>query len=371
MGSVKLQTFYPQNNTVQAVEINNNNAALEGSLGASDINEQNVRNEGIDRRNLGENLTVAEIGRLNNGYQIGTGGTVAAGARYDSYSVDVNQPKELPINHDENGATNTAVSKGTKLRLNGTAGQEVAGNELVRINYNVTVYSNSPHTPVTDLVTALIDTNTKDGGTGATYPYGSGIGEWCWLIYPKVNVTSNALNDSDFVTVEQAGLVDGKQFLDPSAITGINSIANNFVDFQDRRWDHVTVIPSMFVSATNVATSPVIMINASNDLGGNDNDRLGGPQMFNGTFQFKVKDDVANGKRIYGVQLYVSGYWRMHGNTSGTGSPNNAGMFLEYEICDPSRTNTDGDPIPLYGIEGQLHLERIQTSVIIHKTMVA
>ena len=56
----------------------------------------------------------------------------------------------------------------------------------------------------------------------------------------------------------------------------------------------------------------------------------------------------------------------MHGNTNGTGSPMNNGMFLEYEICNPSRVNTDGDPIPLYGVEGAVGIERVQTHFVIY-----
>ena len=65
MGTVKLQTFYPNNGVVKAAEVNANNNALEGSLGGLlKINEGNIRAEGIDRRNLSENLTVLEINRF-------------------------------------------------------------------------------------------------------------------------------------------------------------------------------------------------------------------------------------------------------------------------------------------------------------------
>ena len=43
------------------------------------------------------------------------GAVPSSDARYNSYSVDVNQPKEVPLNHDNTGTTNTAVSKGTIL----------------------------------------------------------------------------------------------------------------------------------------------------------------------------------------------------------------------------------------------------------------
>jgi hypothetical protein len=367
MAEVKLKTFYPDNGPVDSAEINANNNALEGSLGSGDIDEENMRSEGIDFRNLSESLHIREVGQLNNGYQLSFGTLPATDARYNSYSVDTNEPKEVPLNHDDTGTTNTAISKGTKLRLNGTAGVDLAGNELISVNFNVNVIDNLHHTPSTELLSKLVDTTTKDGGSGATRPYGSGVGEWFWIIYPKFNVTSNSLTDSDFQTPKQAGLVDGTDFLDPSEITGINSISNNYFDFDERRWDHVTIIPELFVAASDVSTSPFIMKQCDKD-GADNNNALGGPQNHYGTFTFKVKDDVAAGKKLFGIQLYISGYWRMHAQSAGGGIGQDIGAFLEYEICDPSRTNTDGDPIPLYGVEGAIAIERIQTSCIVHAT---
>jgi hypothetical protein len=105
------------------------------------------------------------------------------------------------------------------------------------------------------------------------------------------------------------------------------------------------------------------------DKDGADSDNtLGGPQMMHSSFSFKVKDDVAGGKTLFGVQLFISGYWRMHALKAGIGIGTDIGSFLEFEVCDPSRTNAGGDPIPLYGVSGALALERIQTSCIIHKT---
>ena len=368
MSEVKPKNFYPENGITDSGEVNANYNAFEGSLGANDINNENVRTEGIDLRNLGQRPIHKYIGQLNNGYLLSIGDVPAAGARYQSYSVDVNEPKEVPINHDSSGSTSTSIGDGTKLRVNGTAGASFEGGEVIHISWNVNMFTNFPHTPLNELVTKLIDTATKDGGTGASHPYGSGIGEWCWLVYPKFNTTSSALNDSDFEDATDAGLDTGA-YLDPSAITGTNSIGNNHRTFDDFKWDHVMVMPSVFFSAGNVSTSPYLLINsAGSTTGGSAAGALGGPQMFNGSFSLKVKDNVTDSLRLYGIQLYISGYWRMHGNTNGTGSPMNNGMFLEYEICNPSRTNTDGDPIPLYGVEGEVGLERVQTHFVIYTT---
>ena len=127
------------------------------------------------------------------------------------------------------------------------------------------------------------------------------------------------------------------------------------------------IIPSMFASAGNVGTSPFLMKNADKD-GADNNNALGGPQMFHSSFSLQVKSGVASGKKLYGVQLFISGYWRMHASVAGIGIGNDVGAFLEFETCEPDKVNSDGDPIPIYGVSGQLALERIQTSCIIHKT---
>ena len=82
-----------------------------------------------------------------------------------------------------------------------------------------------------------------------------------------------------------------------------------------------------------------------------------------GVMYLKIPDilpSIKNHKDTDGSILFI--------NTTGTGSPMNNGMFLEYEECDPSRTNTDGDPIPLYGVEGEVGLERVQTHFVIYTT---
>lgn len=361
MSNVKLQVFSPASSFANATEVNNNYNAINGS--SQSINEQNVRNEGIDFRNLKENLVIADIGQLNNPYFLSLGNTSAVDARYQSFSLDTSV-RERPINHDSSGNTSTAIGDGTKLRVNGAAGFEFNGNELLRVNWQVNVNSNGLHTPLDELVTRLIDTTTKDGGSGATYPYGSGIGEWCWLIYPKFNFTSNSLNDSDFEPLDSLAVT--AEWLDPSTDTSGTGIASNFVRFSEKRWDHTICIPSVFATATNGPTAPIIMINSNNNQG-DDSNALGGPQMFHGSFQFKVPNAISN-VTLYGMQLYVSGYWRVHGET--VSSVTYPGMFLESEECDPTRTNTDGDPIPLYGVNGTLNLERTQISYIIHRTQV-
>lgn len=362
MGSVKLETFYPNNGTATAAGVNQNSSALNGST--SGLNKENLRNEAIDRIQIDEVPTLKVINTQYNSYELALGTNNSANAKYESYANY--NTKESEINHDNTGTTNTAVGKGTKMYVPDAAGTQMEAGDLITVKWSVMQWAEFTDVTYDKLVSILIDTTTKDGGAGATYPYGSGVGEWCWLIYPKFNVTSNALNDGDFVDAKTAGLVDGLDFLDPANETGD---VGGYVDFTAKRFDHTAVVSTHFLSATNVVTDPALYITAHYD-GPDDNSptgKLGAPKMINSEFSFRVKDDVAGGTTLYGIQLYVSGYWRMHGDSSGTGlvaGPNDCGMFLESDQCNPTG---GGNPAAVeYGISGKIGIERAQVTVMIH-----
>ena len=356
MGNVRLDVFYPTNGTITAAGVNQNSSALNGST--SGINEENVRTEGIDNKQLTGDLTIKEIAIQSNGYQLSLNTINSSDARYPSYANYT--VKEAPINHDNTGTASTAIGKGTKLQVGGAAGYDLTEGEFITIKWNVMQWGEFTDVAYDLLESALIDTTTKDGGAGATHPYGSGIGEWCWLIYPKFNTTSNALNDNDFADAKTAGIVSGTDFLDPGGNAGGEG---GFVGFNEERWDHTIVIPAHFLSATDVGTGPVEMIYASYQ-GPDNNTKLGQPLMHHGTLRLETKASPAS--KLYGIQLYVSGYWRMDANQGGTdpvSGPNTAGMFLENEQCNPTG---GGNPAAVeYGISGYLGLERIQLSCVI------
>ena len=365
---VKPKNFYPANGVTDSAEVNANYNAFEGSLGTGQIDQENIRTEGIDYRNLHERPIHKYVAQTSNGYLLSIGDVAAADARYESYATltaSPSGPNESPINHDETGTSNTTIGKGTKMRINGTAGAHLQGGETIHVNWDLNAWSDYYTASLADMVSQLIDNNTKDGATGATYPYGSGIGEWCWLVYPKFNTTSNALNDNDFQDAKSAGLVIGNpDYLDPSTCTSTIT-KGNFRAFRDRRWDHVMVIPSVFFSASDDNTKGIMMINQKGTtVGGTEQDALGGPQMFNGSFTFKVQNNIGSTK-LYGIQLYISGFWRMHSSGTVAGDPI-AGMYLEATPCDPDRTNTDGDPIPEYGIHGELGIERVRMNAVVY-----
>jgi hypothetical protein len=377
MGNVKLETFYPGNEAIQSTKINANNGALETSTAG--YNEQNVSREGIDFRQFDKSPMLKARNVVDSGQELTTGTTVGTGARYSSYaSYGITQ---APIAHNSTGATDTSAGNGTKVPLPGVSssvdasGVAITGGELIRVNWTTVIWQNIPaNGSLADHVTALIDTNTKDGGTGATYPYGSGIGEWCWLIWPRFNTTSSSLLNSDFTDAKTAGLDPNsvKDYFEPGIAPSItNTGIGDFVDFNERRWDHIMVVPSMFLSAGNVSTGPALQLYHTNTVGYSARSSplaLGGPQGRSSSFYIKVPTGIT-AKTLYGVQLYISGYWRMHGNSAGTGMGGapDAGMFLENDPCNPSRVNTDGDPIPQYGVSGQLHIERTHINVTVHR----
>tara|TARA_R100001230_G_C5678935_1_gene185223 strand:+ start:151 stop:1254 length:1104 start_codon:yes stop_codon:yes gene_type:complete len=361
MGNVKLTTFYPDNGTTSATEVNANSSALASSTSA--INQENIRNEGIDRIQLNNMPLLKVINTQYNSYELATGGINSANSMYSSYANY--SVRESPINHDNNGTTNTAVGKGTKMYVPDAAGYLAVAGDVITVKWACMQWAEFTDVTYDKLVTNLIDSTTKDGGAGATYPYGSGVGEWCWLIYPKFNTTSNALNNSDFTDAKTAGLVSGTDFIKPGSETpGIGG----YKEFDERRWDHTSVVSTHFLSATNVTTDPALYITAHYN-GPDDSSptgKLGAPKMINGEFSFKVKSDVAADLKLFGIQLYVSGYWRMHGDSGGTGlvaGPNDCGMFLEDKQANPTG---GGNPANVeYGVSGKIGIERAKVSVII------
>jgi hypothetical protein len=199
MGNVKLERFYPKNEAITAAKINNNSSALEGSTAG--YNQENVSREGIDFRQFDKSPMLIARNVVDSGQELTTGTTVGTGARYKSYATY--NIAQQPIAHNSTGATDTSAGNGTKVPLPGVSssvdasGVQLTGGELIRVNWSTVIWQNIPaNGSLADHVTALIDTTTKDGGTGATHPYGSGIGEWCWLIWPRFNTTSASLLSS-------------------------------------------------------------------------------------------------------------------------------------------------------------------------------
>jgi len=359
MSTITRNPIYPQNGTTNATTINSDFDAI--TTATSDLNEKNVRQEGIDYRNIGFNPNIQTQQQQYNGTQVPfeTAHTTYTTWRYKAYSNVVGGgSKEHPINHNDTPpVTSTAAGDGTKLQLNGTSGITPQPGDKIRIDWNFQVW-----TTETDTATLLnmVSDLPRAGGThgGGTQGTGSGIGEIFWMVYPKLNTTSNALNDADFESLDDSGVAaTSNPYLDPKneSVGLANALTMNGSGAARRRWDHVTVVPQMYIAATSSQSAAAIAFYHGDGTDVADDRYVLMPTQYTGTTTVTVDSDF--GGTLYGVQLYVSGLWRMKATVSGDDVI--ASAFLEDVTCDPG--NDD------YGYEGQIYIERANV-ILTHYT---
>lgn len=335
MSQIIITDFYPTNGTTNATTAQNNNAAI--VAGANSIDANNVRVEGIDTRNVFESAMIKKAVKQYNSYEVAFPSVLPAGAQYPFYTEaspfggkGAGTP-EWPINHDNTGATNTAVGAGTKLLIN----QILQDGDIVRFRWMVNLFSINTNngSNAQDHSSELIYTGARPLG-GAN---GSGVGEWCGIVYPKINTTSAALLDANFTTVASlANIV----VVDPATqIPGIG----NVVPLTGGRFDHCSFIPEYIMTAGNAPASYAVSTYLFDQL------------MIQGEFYMRANVPGVP-ITLYGVQLYFSGPWRMH--TDG-GVPAGPGLFLENQDCDPS--------VPRYGVSGTMGLERAYVDATVYR----
>lgn len=339
MSEVRTTDFYPNNPLTSAPAVNTNYTAVQ--TGANLINKENIRVEGVDTRNVGGKSMVISMAKQENGYNLTFPAIPAAGAHYPFYTEAspfggkaINTP-EWPINHDATGATNTAAGQGTKISF-GASGLALGAGDVVRfrwwINHFNVVTDNGSN--AADHSSQLIFTGARPlGGTN-----GSGVGEWCALVYPKVDITSNALIDANFAPLS---VISGLALVDPPAVLpGIGGAVPCF----GGRFDHATMIPEYIMTAGNAPTSYAIGTYLFNELA------------CQGEYILRSNGNYT----LFGSQLFFSGAWRM---TSDGASPAGPALFLEDQDCDPSK--------PRYGVSGTFGFERAYLQVIVYRnTMV-
>lgn len=327
MSQVRNTDFYPDNAITSASNVNGNYNRIQNAL--NDVDETNIRVEGIDTRNLIGPAMLLKSVKQTNGYSLAFPAVPAAGAQYPFYTEaspfggKAAGVAEWPINHDATGATNTAVGQGTKLLIN----QAVRVGDIVRIRWWLSQFTLASDNGSTaqDHSSRLIYIGARpQGGTN-----GSGVGEWCGIVYPKINTTSAALLDANFTTVTPLAnviVVDP-----PNTVPGLG----NPVPITGGRFDHCSFIPHFIMTAGNS--------NAAHSTAG----YLFSELPIQGEFVFRCNTNTT----LFGVQLYFSGAWRM---ANAAGSP---ALFLEEDICDNS--------VPLYGVNGTMGFERtyIETTV--------
>ena len=161
----------------------------------------------------------------------------------------------------------------------------------------------------------LITTNARSDGAGD----GSGVGEWCYLIYPKVNITSNALNDVSFTTVSDANLYYATVIDPKTTSTGINNSKNA----ASALFDHCSVVDMCVMSQGSSASQWGGVVSALGDQQATTGWRR--PYTISGGITLKANSTTT----IYGFQLYASGVWRFNATST------NGQLYLEDVECDP------------------------------------
>ena len=253
MGTVKITTYYDTQPITSATTQNANQTAITNSTGA--LNEDNVRIEGIDFRNL-NTRGIRIFATQYNGRAIETGQslpTLGNGALYYPYSSSTSAPSgiypggevEHAVNHDETGVINTTIGKGTKLQLNGTSGIGLQVNDKVVVRWSAMIYAVIPGTQTTN-IDHLLSTLIAPGVANNC----SGIGEWFWILYPKFDTTSNALTDTNFQNARDAGIVNSEIYLDPDNDSSGKSALST------HNTNHMTLIPLHLLSAGNATGQP-------------------------------------------------------------------------------------------------------------------
>lgn len=339
MSQVRTTDFYPNNPLTSAPAANTNYTAVQ--TGANLINAENIRVEGVDTRNVGGKSMVISHLKQENGYNLTFPATPAAGAQYPFFTEAspfggkvINTP-EWPINHDSTGATNTAAGQGTKISF-GASGLALGPGDVVRFRWWINHFSiaTANGSNAADHSSILIFTGARPlGGTN-----GSGVGEWCALVYPKVNITSNALTDANFAPLSA---ISGLALVDPPNETpGIAGAVPCF----GGRFDHTAMIPEFIMTAGNAPPSFAIGTYLFNELA------------CQGEYLLRSNGNYT----LFGSQLFFSGAWRM---TSDGASPPGPALFLEDQDCNPS--------VPRFGVSGTFGFERAYLQVIVYRnTMV-
>tara|TARA_R110002126_G_scaffold43090_8_gene123785 strand:- start:4402 stop:5430 length:1029 start_codon:yes stop_codon:yes gene_type:complete len=305
----------------------------------NNLGDGNVRTEGVHTRNLEPNVLILFQGSQYNNYEADLGATpIPAGTNYGNKSDDgVN---EQAINHNISGIRSTVAGVGTKLQID-TA---VQSGDIIRVSWQVKVWKSRPNTNssgnVADLsmhASDVITTATRSDGAGD----GSGVGEWCYLIYPKVNVTSDVLTDADFDTVSDANLYYAT-VVDPK-IAG--SGLGNGLNMASAAFDHCSVVDMDYMSSGNTAADWGGVAAALGDDASTSGYRR--PYTISGGITLKANTSTT----LYGIQLFASGVWRMNATTT------NAKLFREDTECDPVNSR--------FGVSRTVTLEAASVDVTI------
>ena len=346
MSRASIKNFYPANPVINTTDLNSQYSAPAAATAL--INERNVRFEGIDTRQISTNPIFIYSKQFTNNYKLSLPSTPSAGSAYlgkaDTlwpYGVNVS---EIPINHDTTGAKTTVIGNGTKFNLNGGTGVAVKIGDVIRIDMDVMAWclrevidqvSDDPLNTLgsierTKLCNGIAGSTNTFGGN-----FGSGMGEWFSLVYPKVNITSGVGTDANFTTLNSAFGISGAP--DLGNHTGVTGLCNPPISAQGTNWfdlqddvEHCLILPMHHISPSDNVDRPAFMTYFEGNLNTTDtNENFNMPPLREAT---SITFVAAANVTLFSIQLYYSGVWRMSGVTAGGIVPI---MFLEGQDCDP------------------------------------
>lgn len=361
MSRANITNFYPDNPVIDVTALNNQYSQVATATGL--INQENVRFEGIDTRQIFENPVLVYAKQFTNGYLLTVPATPAAGALYLAKS-DPAWPyggavSEIPINHDTTGAKNTTLGFGTKFNLNVGIGIPVQIGDVIRIDLDVQAWSIQEQIAgVTDDPFGTLAAASRAqlcngvGGQAILFGgnHGSGMGEWCSLIYPKVNITSAAGVDANYVPLGSAFNITGAPHFGGfvGAAAGVNPPIASFYDLQND-FDNVLVLPLHHMSSANLLARKAFMPYYEGHLNTTyADDNFDMPPLREATSIIFVANANVT---LYSIQLYYSGIWRL------AASGNNPVLYLEGQPCNPALGG------PNFGVSTGVFLEECRFGV--------
>jgi hypothetical protein len=340
MSRANITNFYPDNPVIDVTALNNQYSQVATATGL--INQENVRFEGIDTRQIATSPILVHSQQISNGYLLTVPATPAAGALYLAKS-DPAWPyggavSEIPINHDSTGTKTTVIGNGTKFNLNVGIGVPIQVGDVIRIDLDVQAWSIQEQIAgVTDSPAGTLAAASRaqlvNGVGGQTLLFGgnhgSGMGEWCSLIYPKVNITSGVGTDADYVPLSTAFNITGAPNFGNLVgnAAGANPPGGSFFDLQND-FDNALVLPIHHMSPANNTSRKSFMPYYEGHLNTTyADDNFDMPPLREATSIIFFANAAVT---LYSIQLFYSGIWRL------AASGNNPVLYLEGQPCNPA-----------------------------------
>ena len=365
MSKAPVINFYPQNPVVTASELNANWTGVQNAT--TDINADNVRWESIDIRQLDENPVLVNQSFRSNGYILGLPGAKpdVPGSEYYSYSDPILGPGTLeqPIQTTSAGVKSNLPGVGTKLVLNGATGVPLLDGDIIRIDFDINCWTIGEL--IGDVASGFVlDDVTTNGTMPATnrrglcsryaqgaFVGGSGMGEWFYLAYPKLNIVSGAALDADFIP---PGLALNATSCSYPFESGFDiGLGNGHVLDSNASVDHTMIIPIHKINPgdqSRPAFMPYYEGHRNFSYGTPIEDQFDMPPL-RLSHSFTVRYDEVGGiaKTLYALQLYISGIWRLE---EVGGEP---AMFQEDLTCGADGIN--------FGLSTRIYLEQARVGI--------